>query len=292
MRLNVLFRGHLRSCSYACWYCPFAKRRESPEELDRDRRSLARFVSWVESLEDLDLGVLFTPWGEALVRPWYREAMTRLSNLRHVSRVAAQTNGHWHPGWLDQADLSRLALWLTYHPSETARSVFIERCRALQALGLRFSVGMVGTREQFDEVRRLRDELPLDVYLWVNAYKEGGAGYSADELRFLEAIDPLVRLNTKRHRSLGEPCASGHTAIAVDGDGTIRRCHFVAEPIAHIDDLAWRGALRPRPCSRPTCDCHIGYVHLERLGLGPVFGEGLLERIPEPWARDRRTAEA
>jgi hypothetical protein len=28
------------------------------------------------------------------------------------------------------------------------------------------------------------------------------------------------------------------------------------------------------------CDCHIGYVHLKRLGLHELFDGGLLERIP------------
>ena len=30
-----------------------------------------------------------------------------------------------------------------------------------------------------------------------------------------------------------------------------------------------------------TCGCHIGYIHLDELGLYEVFGEGLMERIPQ-----------
>lgn len=38
--------------------------------------------------------------------------------------------------------------------------------------------------------------------------------------------------------------------------------------------------LAERPCSNDTCGCHIGYVHLDRLGLYATFGDGVLERVP------------
>ena len=284
-RLNVLYRGPLKSCNYQCWYCPFAKRAESGDELETDRSALARFIAWVEGNSDIALGVLFTPWGEALVRPWYQDALVRLSHLPHVQRAAAQTNGRWPLEWIEQANRDRLALWMTYHPTEIARPAFVERCHVLRALGVRFSVGVVALRDHFEEIRRLRDELPTDTYLWLNAYKDGGAGYSPDEIRALEAIDPLFRVNTKRHASGGQGCDAGNTAIAIDGEGVIRRCHFIDEPIGNIADRDWRGALRPRACTNRTCGCHIGYVHLHRLGLGRVFGDGLLERIPTSYDR-------
>jgi hypothetical protein len=68
--------------------------------------------------------------------------------------------------------------------------------------------------------------------------------------------------------------------IAVDGDGTIRRCHFVREPIGNLYEDGWKAALRRRPCPNATCGCHIGYVHMDDLGLDRVFGDGVLERVP------------
>jgi hypothetical protein len=70
--------------------------------------------------------------------------------------------------------------------------------------------------------------------------------------------------------------------IAVDGDGTIRRCHFIERPIGNIYDPGVEAALAPRPCTRATCRCHIGYVHLDHLGLRDLFAGGVLERIPAP----------
>jgi hypothetical protein len=66
----------------------------------------------------------------------------------------------------------------------------------------------------------------------------------------------------------------------VDGDGTVRRCHFIKEPIGNIYDTDFEICLRERPCANDTCGCHIGYVHLDRLKLYDTFGDGVLERVP------------
>jgi len=58
----------------------------------------------------------FTPWGEALVRRWYRDAMTRLSHLPQIVRVAAQTNLSCGLDWIENCDLAKLALWTTFIP--------------------------------------------------------------------------------------------------------------------------------------------------------------------------------
>src|SRR5689334_21655097 len=96
MNLSILYRGSLASCNYGCGYCPFAKQVDSAEELAADRASLERFVDWVARCERR-ISVLFTPWGEALTRPWYRQAMMRLSRMPNVDRVCAQTNLSYDP---------------------------------------------------------------------------------------------------------------------------------------------------------------------------------------------------
>ena len=72
----------------------------------------------------------------------------------------------------------------------------------------------------------------------------------------------------------------GAQAISVLGDGTVRRCHFIPEPLGNLYDGSYLAALRPRPCVNTVCDCHIGYVHLKPLRLYDVFAGGVLERIP------------
>jgi len=89
---NILYRGSLSSCNYACTYCPFAKTANTREELLADERQLERFVAWVGTQSDRRMGILFTPWGEALLHRYYRRAMLALAAMPHVYRVAIQTN--------------------------------------------------------------------------------------------------------------------------------------------------------------------------------------------------------
>lgn len=278
--MRILYRGPLSSCNYDCPYCPFAKRHDDASRLAADRAALHRFVDWVEHNPDGEesIGVLFTPWGEGLTRAWYREAMLRLSRLSHVERVAIQTNLACRVEWLGEAERGRLALWATYHPGQVTRAAFLAKCRRLDALGIRYSVGVVGLPEHLDEARALRSELAGEVYLWINAAE--GHRYDAAAQAAWTSIDPLFRFSVRAHESGGYECRAGESVISVDGDGIVRRCHFVPTPLGNLYDGSYRAALAPRPCENAQCDCHIGYVHLKRLPLYQIFAGGVLERIP------------
>jgi hypothetical protein len=278
MNLTMLYRGPLASCDYDCPYCPFAKRRDSREQLHADRTALQRFTSWIGMATEDQFSVLFTPWGEGLVRSWYRDAMIELSHHTHVHRVAIQTNLSCRLGWVQDCDLTTTAFWVTYHPGQVDRARFLARCTELTRLGARHSVGIVGLPEHLSHAKELRAALPDTTYLWVNA--ADGHTYTDAEAREWQAIDPLFHHSRHPHSSLGQPCRTGDTVVSVLGDGTVRRCHFVQEPLGNLYDGSFRLALKPRPCPLTTCDCHIGYVHLEQTGLYDVFAGGVLERIP------------
>ncbi|MEV0280701.1 STM4011 family radical SAM protein [Streptomyces sp. NPDC050610] len=276
--LTLLYRGPLASCDYDCPYCPFAKRRDSPATLRADRAALERFTHWAGEQREDRLSVLFTPWGEGLVRSWYRRALVGLSRLPHVRRVAIQTNLSCRTEWLADADADTVALWCTYHPGQTPYGRFLDRTAELAALGVRFSVGVVGLPEHLDDARRLRADLPGHVYLWVNAAE--GHTYTDAEAERWTALDPLFPYSRDPHTSRGLPCRTGESVVSVDGDGTVRRCHFVRAELGNLYDGTYRAALRPRACPLAVCDCHIGYVHLESLPLYDVFAGGVLERVP------------
>lgn len=284
-RLNILYRGPLSSCNYDCPYCPFAKRSETAAELARDRHALERFVAWLELRTHRPHGVFFTPWGEALTRRWYHDAIRQLSHCDHLERVAIQTNLSAPLDWLSSARVDRVAFWCTYHPGEVTRDKFLQQCQRLQTVGVRYSVGVVGLAEHADEIQQLRNELPAHVYLWINAYKSSPHPIDGSAEALFAQIDPLFPINNQYHESLGRPCNTGHTAVSIDGDGHIRRCHFVSEKLGNIYEHDLEMLLRPRLCERQECGCHIGYVHMPHLGLKEVFGENILERIPLALAR-------
>ena len=280
--LSLLYRGTLASCNYACGYCPFAKKRDSRAALARDAREVARFTDWVAA-QERPISVLFTPWGEALVRRHYRAAMQALAALPHVRQVALQTNLSGPLGWLDgMPGREKIGLWCTYHPDQTTLARFLARCARLDAMGVRHSVGVVATRAHLDAIRALRAALPAHVYLWLNAYDRRGPGYySVEELAELDAIDPWFAQNRRPSPSRGKGCFAGETALSVDGDGELARCHFVPERLGnlYVDDLA--DMLQEKSCPRFKCDCYIGYAQRKDLPFQAVFGEGVLARITQ-----------
>lgn len=291
LNLSILYRGQLSSCNYDCSYCPFAKHWESADELRADQAGLEKFVTWVAGRTADQLAILFTPWGEALVRSWYRDAIVFLSHLPHVAKVAIQTNLSCSLDWLKDACIQKLGLWCTYHPSQVNQDLFANKCRMLSDLGVRHSVGCVGLREHLPEIEALRERLGTETYLWINAFKSTPDYYDQTLLDAFAGIDPLFPINNTEHASRGQACRTGLSVISVDGSGDVRRCHFVSKVIGNIYAPNFEQALRPRPCPNEACGCHIGYVHLERLHMDRLFGNGILERIPAPGALRRSTKE-
>lgn len=282
MKLSVLYRGPLTSCNYGCTYCPFAKRIESDAQLEKDKQSIQRFVDWISKETSHRWSILFTPWGEALVRRWYRDAITSLTHCEHVDLVAAQTNLSCGLEWLQECHVSKLGFWSTYHPSEVDRARFLDKVRQVRDYGARLSVGMVGIPTAFPEIAAMREALPSDVVLWLNPQQPRSRRYRANDIDFMQSIDPSFALTSKTQRTIGRACLTGETSITVDGDGKIRRCHFVDEVIGNIHDANWSTALQTRPCPNRSCHCYLGLAHFEPLQLSKHFGDNLLLRIPNP----------
>lgn len=284
---NILYRGPLSSCNYECGYCPFAKTSNTRAELQQDERELERFTTWVAA-QSKRIGILITPWGEALVHPYYRRAMSTLSHLPHVYRVSVQTNLSAPVDDFAGANRATLALWTTFHPSQVTMPRFIARCRELDALQLRYSVGVVGLREHFAAIDELRQKLRPEVYLWVNAFKEEENYYQPREIERLSAVDPYFHWNLHYYSSGGKPCRTGETTFTVDGKGDVRRCHFIKEILGNIYEPDFGVCLKLRNCSAATCGCHIGYIHRPDMNLNVLYGAGLLERIPAQWPETDR----
>ncbi|MEH2201758.1 STM4011 family radical SAM protein [Nostoc sp.] len=283
MHLTILYRGSLISCNYGCEYCPFAKRQQTAAELAIDQQALARFVNWISQNSQHQFSILFTPWGEALIHSWYQQALIKLTQLPNVNKAAIQTNLSCNLDWVEECNKDKLALWATFHSEWVSRDRFLQKCLNLDNKNVKFSVGVVGFPKFKTEIAALRQQLPNHVYLWINAVKSELPNLSPENREFFQSIDPLYELNTQNYPSFGHSCRAGKSAISVDGDGTMRRCHFIKEPIGNIYDSDWQAALVNQPCSNQSCHCHIGYVHLEYLKMNQVFGSGILERIPDNW---------
>lgn len=280
MKLTLLYRGSLSSCNYACDYCPFAKQGDDRAALAADQQALQRFVTWLTTTNQHRFTVFFTPWGEALIRRYYQSAIQQLSHTAHIDKVVIQTNLSCSLHWLAQVDLTRLRLWVTYHPSQVALDDFVGKCWDLYQRDVLFSVGTVGVTEQLAAIRALRQALPAEVYLWINALNDDPQQYDATQIAQFSAIDPLFEHNLPNYPSLGRYCHAGQHTLSVDGNGTLYRCHFIRNPLGNLYDAEFERYLQPRLCTNATCNCYIGYVHMPHLGLEQIYGEGLVERNP------------
>jgi hypothetical protein len=278
---QILYRGPLASCNYSCRYCPFAKRKDDRETLERDAASLARFSGWIERQDARAFSILFTPWGESLIRAHYREAIVRLSRIPQVREVAIQTNLSCSVNWMADCNRESLAIWCTFHPSQTPLAAFLEKCKTMDRIGVRYSVGLVGARENFPLIAKLREALPAAAYLWVNALARRSDGYyTPQDIEFLTAVDPLFELNLTGVHSYGRACLAGSHAFAVDGDGEVRRCHFVPQPLGNLYAPGFETTPTSAPCPNATCVCHIGYAFMPKLDFESLFGQSMAHRIP------------
>lgn len=265
MHLTILYRGPLISCNYGCNYCPFAKQQQTAAELDHDRQALERFAQWIEDQSQHEFSILFTPWGEALIHSWYQRTLCDLSHLPNVRKVAIQTNLSCQLGWIDQANPLTLALWITFHPEWSDLDRFLHKCQVFIDHQIAFSVGVVGFPRFKDAIAQLRQALPSSIYLWINAVKAELPNLDPEDRAFFESIDPFYELNTHHYSSLGKPCRAGQSVISVDGEGTMRRCHFIKDVIGNIYDPEFEQALSARLCTKATCHCHIGYVQTSHI---------------------------
>lgn len=281
MKAVIYFRGSLSSCNYDCPYCPFSKNTDSQETLAKDRQQVQTFVDWVRNQENSGhrLSVFFNPYGEGLTHRWYREALVELSHMRHVDKAAIQTNLSAKLDWTSDLNPVTAAFWVTYHPGQTDEARFLQQCGKLYAQQIPFSAGCVGVKSAFHSIASLRQALPDDVYMWVNAYKDKPDYYSAEDTALLTRIDPYFTLNVQDYDSMGKPCRAGHNVFYVQGDGRVKHCYKDRQVIGNLYKDGLEGISKERPCRMKQCDCYIGYIHMEGQPFEPIYGDRALERI-------------
>ncbi|MNC59145.1 hypothetical protein D3C75_1089350 [compost metagenome] len=152
---------------------------------------------------------------------------------------------------------------------------------SLREMGIGFSVGTVGLRSAFPSIQSMRECLPSDVYMWVNAFKDRPKYYTPEEIQFLRQIDPLFEGNLQDYDSLGKRCGAGSKVFYVQGSGHVKRCYKDRRIIGHLYRDGLEALAADRPCSMNKCGCYIGYIHMEDSPFRDIFGTGLLERNPE-----------
>lgn len=303
----ILYRGTLKSCNYHCSYCPFARRPMGKRELEQDRLQWEQFVQML--LENADSyfktsiparAVMVVPYGEALIHPWYWKGLGMLSAHPRTDAVGAQTNLSFpiesSLALYQQAggDLAKLRLWATFHPEMITAEAFASACKKLLAAGVTLCAGAVGKPGNLEQIRRLRQALPKEIYLWINRMDGLDRAYTQEEVDAFWDIDPyflreLVPVRAEPARCRGR--------LFVEGNRRVRLCN-ISRAVAGLDFSG--GSVTPASpatvpmtpkrlpslftqislCHRKFCSCYLAYGGRDDFMNRILFGPYPLFRIP------------
>ncbi len=251
------YRGSLKSCNYSCSYCPFCKSRSTTGELARDKEQLFRFITELENDVNLHGAVQIVPYGEALIHSYYWEGLARLSRNPGIEAVGAQSNFSFPVKQMvnhyiqSGGDIRKLRLWGTFHPEMTTVESFLQQCKRLSQQHITYCVGTVGVPIQIPDIRKLREELPAEIYLWVNKMDGLHRNYTSEEITQFLQIDPYFESELHHYRADKEICGN---QIFVEADGSMRRCNICRSEGNLYDSV------RKQPvCNRKECSCYLAY---------------------------------
>lgn len=274
------YRGSLKSCNYNCSYCPFSKKSmETDEKLRKDEAALMRFVDKLTGLCREHFAVLITPYGEALIHPYYIREMARLSRSPFVDFVGCQSNFSFSPPELlkmyetDGGVKEKLRLWGTFHPEMTSVEDFAEKCRGLYESGICFSAGAVGAPWQLEKIRRLRELLPKEIYLWINRMDGLKRAYTDMEIKEFSQIDPYFHVELSENRCDKAACLD---SCFVEADGSMRHCCLSGSGFGNLYRDFDKKKTFKNPCQRKRCSCFLAYCtqkkpELSTMGDYPMF---------------------
>lgn len=278
---HIYYRGSLKSCNYRCGYCPFSKNPTTQKELAKDEENLLRFVGWIEKQTE-PISIMFTPYGETLIHPYFQQQLVKLSKLPNITAVSCQTNLSVSAERLLEtlteqgADLTKINLWCTLHPTIASTEKFVEKINTLHKhIGL--CVGVVGTPEIIDELQALRAAIPSPVYLWVNAMDGMGRRYTAEEVEKIKAVDPLFSLEINSLKANTAHCVGGKESLFISSKGSIYACNISKAPIGNIYD---REPFVEQVCKTRACSCFLAYVNRTDIPDLEAFGNQRFIRIP------------
>ncbi len=295
----ILYRGSLKSCNYHCSYCPFSKHVMSKRELAKDEEQWERFCQSLQKrAEDLNVRALMVvPYGEALIYPWYWDGLARLSACGFIDGVGAQTNLSFSADDVSGrfccagGKTEKLRLWATFHPEMTSVDQFVKTCVELKKAGVSLCAGAVGVPGQAGVIRRLREVLPGEIYLWINKMDGLGRPYTREERAFFQEIDPYFARELEPVYGDVSQCGG---RLFVEGDGKMRTCNI--SPVLDQNWYDWiertslsGGSRRQLPaavCSRKLCSCYLAYGGRGDGVNQALFGPYPLFRIPRQEVRN------
>lgn len=304
--VRIWYVSGQRLCNFRCTYCvsvnDYAKSNAADWPAD-DQARFERIVDWIAG-QPFRVGVRLATLGEPFTsRPFLAKA-AELSTRPDTEFVELLTNGSLlkrRLGQLDHdGDISKISLWVTYHPTEVPLARFIDNARfAQERYGCFVVVNSLLFPDNEDtviELRRAAEDAGLRFNLdlgydpltphgvhtrlgeMVPVLREGQEDGIAGAIR-LGAHPDLLDLNMAAMRNLsGELCSAGHNYFYIGIRGDVYRCSryqaLGRQRLGNILDDAFELQLTDQPWT--ACGAGFGcgnkedFLHLRR--RTPVAG--------------------
>ena len=276
--ITFFYRSYIRECNYTCSYCPFVKGHYTEKSIQKDREHFNRLIDYIEENSQEEYGLFLAPRGEIMILEHYFEGIARLLKLKNLKNLVVQSNFSGEIKWLkDLENKEKFNLWLSFHPEFVTVENFAKKLRILNDYGINYCAGSVGVKENFSLLRKLREAVPPENYMWINAYKNIKNYYSPEDIDFLTALDPLFKYNLTDYKSLGEECSAGYDSFFLEYNGDVRGCFGNMKKLGNIYNDSLKDIAVKIPCKRKICDCFIGYINLKKEFLVPLY-KNLLAR--------------
>lgn len=277
-KVELTYRGSLKSCNYKCPYCPFSKSKSSKFELEKDQLELIEFFKNVDIKKRNRIFIV--PYGEALIHKYYRDEIEKNLMKTNIEAIGIQTNLSLDIiSWIKELNkknipMEKLHLWITCHFNQINYDEFILKIKKIHC-DISISVGVVGIPEDYEKILKLRKDIPKEVYLWINEYSQLKREYRDIEIEKFQRIDPIF--NRKKEIDMSKLCSCGENNYFVEGDGKVRFCNRNPKILGRFEKNNY---IHKNNCQKKTCDCYLSFSKFSS-DIFNFFGDKKLYRIPE-----------
>ena len=298
--VRIWYVSGQRLCNFRCTYCVSVNYYAKSNAADWPAEDQARFETIVDWIADRPFrtGIRLATLGEPFTsRPFLSKA-AELSTRPNTEFVELLTNGSLlkrRLGQLDHdGDISKISLWVTYHPTEIPLSRFIDNARFAQDRYACFVVvnGLLfpGNEESMGELKHAAEDagLRFNLDLGYDPLTPHGVHTSLEAMVpvlqdreddglaravCLGAHPDLLDLNMAAMRNLrGELCSAGHNYFYIGIHGDVYRCSryqaLGKNRLGNILDDGFELALTDQPWT--ACGAGFGcgnkedFLHLQR----------------------------
>lgn len=309
--IRIWYVAPQRLCNFHCTYCvstgEWAKDARIDWKRAEDPVNFRRTLDWFAAQES-PLGVRLATLGEPFASRQFLEGAAWLSNQPNIRFVELVTNASLLKSRLrtfgQTADLTRISLWATYHPTEITIDRFMGNVLAARDHGCFVVVNALLFPDTITGIEALRERtreegIHFNVDLGYHPEADTGTySKSADVVPLVDTadwhrealrlgVDPdllsanLVGLNDVT----GQPCSAGHRYffIGIDGDvyGCSRYYDLQHNRLGNVLDegfglprreLPWAACAAPYGCSNKEDFLNLRLVEQRRTDHVPSLG--------------------